>query len=65
MGRGPNEEKGKEKDPRIQSAAVSLDVLFQLQLTGYFYFISRENVKRKTMTDEIQVYLDTTYSVEN
>ena len=53
-GTRPNEEKGKEEDPRIQSAAVSLEVLFQLQYDGcYFYFISRENVKWKTMIDEI------------
>ena len=52
--RGPNGEKDKEEDPRIQSAAVSLEVLFQLQYDGcYFYFILRENVKWKIMIDEI------------
>lgn len=50
MEQQPNEEKGKEEDPRIQSAAVSLDGLFQLQYDRcYFYFIPRENVKRKTV----------------
>ena len=44
MGRGPNEEKGKEKDPRIQSAAVSLDVLFQLQLTGVIFISFQEKM---------------------